>query len=169
MAFSHGKTFRRLAARSRSVDRAELRALTERILPRRDGAAPVLHLETDADHRDAPMVIVAALLADAITGESADDLLQQMENPQARREVGYGPRDNDPLADAIRAWGEVANEYRLEVQGDRLVRVKVHDASRCGAPGEGAALVNSNENTSAGNDGDAAGTNRERADPLQSL
>jgi hypothetical protein len=169
MAFSHGKTFRRLAARARSVDRAELRVLTERILPRRDGNGPTLRLKTDADRRAAPMVIVAAVLADAITGQEADDLLQQVENPQAPRDVGYGPREDDPLADAICAWGQPVNEYRLEVQGDRLVRVYGHDASRCGAADAAEPLVNNNENTSATNDGAAAGTDRKRADPLQSL
>jgi hypothetical protein len=47
------------------------------------------------------------------------------------------------------------------------VRVDVGAASRCGAAGEGAALVNINENTNAALDGDADAHGREAANSLQ--
>jgi hypothetical protein len=133
MAFSYGRKFRRIAAQALAADPGEMRALIERILPPREAcAAPVLHIETEADHRAAPAAIVAAFFADKLTGGEAADLLRQAEGPPSLKEGRE--RRVDPLAAAIRAWREPA---------------------RCGAAGEGAALVNINENTSAAADGDA--------------
>jgi hypothetical protein len=133
MAYSHGRKFRRIAAAALTADPGEMRALIERILPPRDeGAAPVLHIATEADHRAAPAAIVAAFFADKLTGGEAADLLRQAEDPPSLKEGGEGWVD--PLADAIRAWGR-----------------PVH----CGAAGEGAALVFINENTSIGAGRDA--------------
>ena len=127
MAYSYGRKFRRIAAAALTADPGEMRALIARILPPRDaGAARVLHIETDAEHRAAPAAIVAAFFADQLTGAEAADLLRQAEDPPSLKE-GHESWV-DPLAAAIRAWGEPA---------------------RCGAAGEGAALVSINENTSA--------------------
>jgi hypothetical protein len=133
MAYSHGRKFRRIAAAALIADPGEMRALIERILPpREEGAAPVLHIATQADHRAAPAAIVAAFFADKLTGGEAADLLRQAEDPASLQEGRE--RMVDPLADAIRAWSEPV---------------------RCGAAGESAALVNINENTSIGAGRDA--------------
>jgi hypothetical protein len=141
MAFSYGRKFRRIAAQALSADPGEMRALIERILPPRgDSAAPVLHIETEADHRAAPAAIVAAFFADEITADEAADLLRQAEGPASLKE-GREMRV-DPLADAIRAWGEGAASAELEAQSDRHIGVTADEPARCGAAGERAALVN---------------------------
>ena len=133
MAYSHGRKFRRIAAAALTADPGEMRALIERILPPREaGAAPVLHIGTEADHRAAPAAIVAAFFAGKLTGGEAADLLRQAEDPASLQERGEGWVD--PLADAIRAWSQPV---------------------RCGAAGKGAALVSINENTSIGAGRDA--------------
>jgi hypothetical protein len=122
MAFSHGRKFRRIAAQALTADPGEMRALIERILPpRADGAAPVLHIETEAEHRAAPAAIVAAFFADQLTGGEAADLLRQAEGPPSLKEGRE--RRVDPLADAIRAWGEGAASAEPEAQSDRPVGV----------------------------------------------
>jgi hypothetical protein len=127
MAFSHGRKFRRIAAQALTADPGEMRALIECILPPREGcAAPVLHIETEAEHRAAPAAIVAAFFADKLTGGEAADLLRQAEGPPSLKEGRE--RRVDPLADAIRAWGE---------------------PERCDAAADEAALVSIRENTSA--------------------
>jgi hypothetical protein len=172
MVFSYGKKIRRLAAQVLSADPDEMRALRQRLLPPRgDEGAPVLRIKSEADRTAAPAAILSAVLADEITAEEADDLMQRAERPQGRtqaqqdrpywidpppelshlspeelRQAGYLWRPElDPLADAIRAWGE-----------------PVH----CGAARERAALVNINENTSASAGGDAAGHGGEKQNPL---
>ena len=176
MTVSHGKSFRRLLAQARTADQGEIRALIERILPRGEGGARVLRLKTDADRREAPLAIAAALATDAITGDEAEELKRQAENPpkrpwwedpppgferlspQERREAGYvRPLEDDPLADAIRAWGEFARSRETKptapaVPGDR----DEMDRPCCNAAGEGGALENINENASARANRDAS-------------
>jgi hypothetical protein len=154
MAYSHGRKFRRIAAAALTADPGEMRALIERILPPREaGAAPVLHIETEADHRAAPAAIVAAFFADKLTGGEAADLLRQAEGPASLQEGREGTVD--PLADAIRAWGEGLASAELEAQSDRHAGVTAGEPARCGAAAEGAALVSINENTSIGAGRDA--------------
>jgi hypothetical protein len=186
-----GKKFRRLIAQALAADQAEMRALIERILPRGEGGKRVLRLESDADRKTAPLAIAAAVSADAITGDEAEELKRQAENPsdeaktkrpwwedpppgfqrltpEERRQAGYvRPPEEHPLADAIRAWGEAARSCgtkgtALAVPGDRVEM----DRSRCRAAGEGRTIVNINENTMAAADGDAAGPGGQKTDPL---
>jgi hypothetical protein len=105
MAFSYGRQFRRIAAQALTADPDEMRELIARILPpRADGAAPALRLETDADYKIAPAVIVFAFFADALTGDAAADLLRQTEEPAFRKQALHAPR-KDPFEDMH--WGPV--------------------------------------------------------------
>jgi hypothetical protein len=168
MAFSHGKQFRRLVAQARSADQTETRALIERLVRRGEGGAPMLCLETDADRRAAPSVIVAAALADMITGDEAQELSGQLETPQThtdeewarieREDLHLPPRErrfrtwneNDPWVQLCRrAWGDDGIRYVLV--NHRLVQIprEPGELSPCSATKDGPALVNINENTSA--------------------
>jgi hypothetical protein len=66
----------------------------------------------------------------------------------------YRRPELDPLADAIRAWGQGPASHHF------------HDASRCGAANEPGALVNINENTSAAPGGEREGGGRETTIPM---
>jgi hypothetical protein len=165
---AHSHKFRRRVAQALSLDRRELHALIERILPVRDGKR-VLCLATDADRRAAPMVIAGAVALDAIGADAADALTRQAESAAASEpaEAARGtPRENDPLAAFFRSLAEV-EPTRLVVQGDRLVRVRVGVDSCCGAADAGEALVNINENTSAEQGGDAAARGPRNAEPVE--
>jgi hypothetical protein len=165
MAYSHGRKFRRIAAAALTADPGEMRALIERILPpREEGAAPVLHIGTAADHRAAPAAIVAAFFADKLTGDEAAALLRQAEDPASLTEGRAWTVD--PLADAIRAWREGAASAELEAQGDRHARVTAGAPARCGAAGAGGALVSIRQNTSAAENAVQQSEVRERPERL---
>jgi hypothetical protein len=133
MTVSHGKSFRRLLAQARTADQGEIRALIERILPRGEGGARVLRLKTDADRREAPLAIAAALATDAITGDEAEELKRQAVaertqarrsfwddtppdlvalSPLERRRLGYGQRPGvlfPPWRDAAKSGPAIVN------------------------------------------------------------
>jgi hypothetical protein len=175
MVFSYGKKIRRLAAQVLSADAEEMRALRQRLLPRGEEGAPVLRIASEADRTAAPAAILSAVLADEITAEEADALMQLAESAelcqqeQSKPPWWDGPRldfsrmseeeireanakywrpELDPLADAIRAWGRPSPHH-------------IHDASRCAAASGPGALVTINENTSAAPGGDAASGGRQ--------
>lgn len=163
---------RRTLARALSTDEGEKRALIERILPPGEGGKRVLRLESDADRRTALLAIAAAVSADAITGEEAEELRRQAENPREPTQTnsrwwwltdpppGFDRLSDEererialekhPLAASIRAWrGEAPSIWDTKptdpaVPGDRLES----DRSRCGAAEERAVLDNINENAS---------------------
>jgi len=185
MPLPHGKNFRRLLAQALAADQHEMRALFERILPRGEGGARVLRLASEPDRQAAPLAIVAALSADAITADQAENLLDQVTNAPARtREEAMArweaeechkppperrpmPLEIDPLADFYR-WLDEIEVTELIPQGDRLVRVtrKLKDVRCCSAVKEAGALVNNNENTSAPSAADEAGEGGRAPDPL---
>jgi hypothetical protein len=87
MVFSYAKKIRRLAAQVLSADAEEMRALRQRLLPRGEGGAPVLRIESEADRTAAPAAILSAVLADEITAEEADDLTQRVESAELRKQA----------------------------------------------------------------------------------
>ena len=188
MVFCYAKKLRRLAAQVLAADADEIRALRQRLLPRHaDQAAPLLRIASEADRSAAPAAILSAVLADEITAEEAEHLMQQAEraqvptqaqgqrpywiepppelahlSPEELSQMGYLWRPElDPLAAAIRRWG-------AGIQDDRLVRVDrtPGEPSRCGAASQRTAPVNNSGNTSATPDGDAAGGGGDAAMPL---
>jgi hypothetical protein len=156
-----GKKFRQLTAQALAADPAEMRALRQRILPPRGGrAAPVLRLETEADYRDAPLAIVSAFHADELTGDRADKLLDQVESAMDRRQAESARANADwkkwdanflrGMVEGERMWGrEPPAEFVRQVNADLIAMGEEPVPVRCGAAGEGAELVNNNENTSA--------------------
>ena len=71
-----GQKLRRLINRANATDVDEMRRRIDHILPpRRDPQIPVLRLDSAADARRAPSVIVAAFLAGEITAGEAQLLL----------------------------------------------------------------------------------------------
>ena len=158
MAYSYGRKFRRIAAEALTADPDEMRALIQRILPaREDGGARVLRLETEADCKVAPAVIVFAFFADALTGDEAADLLRKTEDPAFRKQVlAERAAARDPLWRSILAWGEVAEQGRARDaerlagwERDVAAERAASEAERCGAAKAPGGLVNNNENTSA--------------------
>jgi hypothetical protein len=168
MAFSYGRKFRRLAAEALSADPGEMRERIARILPpRAENAAPVLRVETRADDRAAPAVIVAAFFADQITADEAVTLLGQVGTKESLdrveearkaalmrqhdirflRGMVEGPRIHgmEPEPELVRSINKTLIEW-----GEKPVDEPCRNAAR-----EGQALVNINENTSAAGDGDA--------------
>jgi hypothetical protein len=166
---------RRTLARALSMDEGEKRALIERILPRGEGGKRALRLESDADRQTALLAIAAALSADAITGEEAEELKRQAGNapkpaqrnwpwwyenpppgfecltPDERERLGYvWPKDTPhPLEAALRAWRETARPYGTKPTDPAVAGDRLaSDRSHCGAAQERAALDNINENAS---------------------
>ena len=84
MAVSLGKNFRRLLAQVLAADEDEMRALVERLLPRGEGGKRVLRLQHDGDRPLIPLAIVAALSADAIAGDEAEELKRQAKSAEVR-------------------------------------------------------------------------------------
>jgi hypothetical protein len=78
---------RRTLARALSIDEDEKRALIERILPRGEGGQRELRLESDADRQQALLAIVAAVSADAITGDEAEELRRRVESGEASKQA----------------------------------------------------------------------------------
>ena len=111
MAFRYGSKFRRAFAQAMSANPTDRRALIERILPSAEGGKRRLRLRSFADHEAAPGAIVAAWLGDDITAEEAYDLLQQVKDALERDLLWVHPDDN-PLAESLRAWREVAQGKR---------------------------------------------------------
>jgi hypothetical protein len=160
MAFCFGRQFRRIAAEAITCDREEMRALIERMLPPRDDGARLLRLETEADYKRAPAVIVAAFLDDALTGDEGADLLRKTEDPafrwQAQNESSdygrYGPIVltpgwRNPVTGLPYSPPTRGIDYPL--WGPPLSSVQDGaEMSRCNATNETVALVNNNENTS---------------------
>ena len=157
MAFSQGKGFRRLLAQALAADQREMRALFERVLPRGEGGARGLRLTSEEDRRAAPLAIVAALSADAITGDQAEKLLDQVSATSARTqreeamarweaEEGHKPPPErrpipwgiDPLADAFRSDGLVAPVWKEEAERLAAVHRRLEKGLGCDATkGEG--------------------------------
>jgi hypothetical protein len=79
--------FRRTLAQALSIDEGEKRALIERILPRGEGGKRGLRIESDADRQTALLAIAAALSADAITGDEAEDLRKRVESEAASQQA----------------------------------------------------------------------------------
>jgi hypothetical protein len=163
MAFSFGRQFRRIAAEALTADPDEMRALIARLLlPRADGTAPVLRLETEADYKIAPVVIVAAFFAYALSGDEAVDLLRQTEDPRFRKQALQDP------ADAYAMWGPISldSDWRDRAGLPRLDTAPTIDFPPWGPPLSDTAgpdtapaageLVNNNKNTSAPAGDDAA-------------
>jgi hypothetical protein len=154
MAVSFGKNFRRLLAQALAADEGEMRALIERVLPRAKDGKRVLRPENDNDCQLLPLAIVAALSADAITGDEAEELKRQAKdakptnrlfwddyprelvllNPLERIRLGYPP----PPGPSYPSWHD--------------------DAAK-----NGTAIVNNNENTIAENNDAPV---REKPNPL---
>jgi len=140
MAVRYAKKFRKLAGQALSRDEAEMRALIARILPPGEDGTRVLRLETEAYQRDAPMVIIGAVTADAITGEEAEELLRQAKTApsvQSRRAEEY--------------WEETCRRWTAIAAAERARRIAATKAA---------------ENTMAPADGDAAGSSAETAECL---
>jgi hypothetical protein len=168
LAFSYGRKFRRIAAEAFSTDRAEMRERMARILPLRgENAAPVLRLESEADDRAAPAVIVAAFFADQITADEAVILLGQVgtreslepiEQAQAaERRRQFNIRFSRGLIEGPRIWGIEPPLKLLRSVNRKLIAwgEEPYPEPCCDAADEGAELVNINENTSAAANGDA--------------
>jgi hypothetical protein len=161
MAFRYGNKFRRFFAQAASTASADRRALIERILPLTEGGKRRLRLRTQADCDAAPRAIIAAWIADDITGQEAEELLQKVEKVhESPQERFWSHPDDDPLAESIRAWGAAAGEESV------LARESVR-GGRCGAANKPAPLVKNSENTSAGVDGAAARETRAAANSLR--
>ena len=159
MAFRYGNKFRRFFAQAASAEASERLTLIERILPLTESGKRRLRLRTQADCQAAPGAIMAAWLADEITGQEADDLLQKVERVQAGQERMWSHPDDDPLAESIRAWRAAAGEESVLARAARA-------PAACAAANKPSPLVNNKENTSAERDGDAAGENRRPANSL---
>jgi len=71
---------RRRIGRALAIEPDEMRRRRRHILPPRgDRPVPLLRLDSAADARAAPTVIVAAFLADEVTAEEAIELLKAVE------------------------------------------------------------------------------------------
>jgi hypothetical protein len=157
---------RRALARALLIDEGEKRALIERILPRGEDGKRALCLKSDADRQKALLAIAAAVSADAITGEQAEELKLQAENArepapaklpwgedpppgfhllsfEERERLGYVRPGEYP------SWTETARLNEAKIMG---LAVPGHlfesDQSHCGAAEERAVLDNINENAS---------------------
>ena len=170
MAFSYGRKFRRIAAEALSIDPAEMRARTARILPPRgEGAAPVLRVASEADDRAAPAVIVAAFFADQITADEAVTLLGQVGTKESLERIEqaqaaewrkqFNIRFSRNLIEGPRIWGIEPPPELLRSVNKKLIAwgEEPYPEPCCDAVSEGSALVNINENTSAPTNGDAQG------------
>jgi hypothetical protein len=168
MAFSYGRKFRRIAAQALAADPREMRERMARILPPgEENAVPVLRVETEADDRAAPAVIVAAFFADRITADEAVTLLGQVGTRESLERVEEARKAAVMRQHDIRFFRGMVEGPRMHgMEPDPgLVRSinkqliawgeEPFDEPCCGAAGEGAALVNISENTSAPGDGDA--------------
>ena len=135
---------RRTLARALSKDEGEKRALIDRILPRGEGGKRVLRLEKEDDRQLLPLAIVAALSADAITGDEAEELTRQVKNvavskprlwedncppellalnPLERLRLGYAPPPGPkypPWRNAAKTGAAIVNnnENTMAVAGD---------------------------------------------------
>jgi hypothetical protein len=169
MAFSYGRKFRRIAAEALSTDPAEMRERIARILPTRgENGAPVLRVETEADDRAAPAVIVAAFFADQITANEAVTLLGQvgtkesLERVEQTRKAATLRRFNIDFSRALiegpRMWGiEPKLELLRSVNRKLIAWGEEPYPEPCGdAASDAGELVNINENTSAAAEGDAS-------------
>jgi hypothetical protein len=169
MAYSYGRKFRRIAAEALSTDPAEMRERMARILPPRgENAAPVLRVETEADDRAAPAVIVAAFFADQITADEAVALLGRVgtkesldrveQAQQAELMRQFNIRFYRGLVEGPRIWGMECEPDLLRSINKKLVAwgEEPYPEPCCDATSEGSELVNINENTSAAAQGDAS-------------
>jgi hypothetical protein len=169
MAFAYGRKFRRIAAEALSTDPEEMRERMARILPpREENATPVLRVETEADDRAAPAVIVAAFVADQITADEAVTMLSQVGTKESRERVEeaqhaarrrqFDIRFLRGLVEGPRIWGNECEPELLRSINQDLIAwgEKPYDEPCCDAASEGAALVNISENTSATAEGDAS-------------
>jgi hypothetical protein len=169
VAFSYGRKFRRIAAEALSMDPKDMHERMARILPPRgENAAPVLRVETEADDRAAPAVIVAAFFADQITGNEAVTLRSQVETKESLERVEKAQSDavmrqmdvrfSRGLIEGPRMWGIEPTPELLRSINKNLVEwgEEPFPEPCCAAASEGAELVNISENTSAPVEGDAS-------------
>jgi hypothetical protein len=169
VAFSYGRKFRRIAAEALSTDPEEIRERTARILPPRGAnAAPMLRVETEADDRAAPAVIVAAFVADQITADEAVILLGQVGTKESRERVQaaqdaawkrqFDIRFLRGLVEGPRIWGNECEPELLRSINKDLVAwgEEPYPEPRCDAASDDGELVNISENTSAASEGDAS-------------
>jgi len=151
LAFSYGRKFRRIAAEAFSTDPAEMRERMARILPPRgENAAPVLRVESEADDRAAPAVIVAAFFADQITADEAVSLLAQVGTKEslARAEQAetaavlrqMNIRFSRNLIEGPRIWGIEPPLKLLRSVNRKLIAwgEEPYPEPRCDAASEGA-------------------------------
>ena len=169
MAFSYGRKFRRIAAEALSMDPKEMRERMARILPPRgEGTAPILRVETEADDRAAPAVIVAAFFADQITADEAVALLGQVGTKESRERIEeaesarvmreFDIRFYRGLVEGPRMWGIEPEPEFLRSINEKLVKWGAEPLKEpcCDAASKGSELVNISENTSAAAEGDAS-------------
>ena len=143
MAVSLGKNFRRLLAQVLAADEDEMRALVERLLPRGEGGKRALRPQDEGDRPLIPLAIVAALSADAITGDEAEELKRQAKSAEVRPLW----RDDDPPElllisplERIRLGYVPSPEFVFPPWRTEAERCR--DAAKSGT-----AIVNNNENT----------------------
>jgi hypothetical protein len=146
VAVSLGKNFRRLLAQALAADEDQMRALVERVLPREECGKRVLCPENDDDCQLLPLVIVAALSVDAITGDEAKELKRQAKN--AKPIKAPPPWWEDPSPELLR----MSPVERIRLGYVRPPEVAFPpwrtavERSRDAAKSE-AAIVNNNKNT----------------------
>jgi hypothetical protein len=141
MAVSFGKSFRRLLAQALAADEDKMRALIERLLPRGKDGKRVLRPENDNDCQLLPLAIAAALSADAITGDEAEELKRQAKDAKPKQ---------------LPFWDDTPPEL---VHLSPLERIRLGYSPPPGpqyppwrdAAKTGATIVNNNENTMAEN------------------
>src|SRR5262249_51699790 len=140
-----------------------------RILPPRgENAAPVLRVETEADDRAAPAVIVAAFFADQITADEAVNLLGQVGTKKSRERIEearaaavdrqFNITFSRNLIEGPRMWGIEPPLKLLRSVNKKLIAwgEEPYPEPCCDAASKGTELVNINENTSAQGESDAS-------------
>jgi hypothetical protein len=151
---------RRTLARALSIDEGEKRALIERILPRGENGKRVLRLESDDDRQQALLAIAAAVSADAITGDEAEDLRRRAESEAASQQAEQTPTvDWDEwnaqfirglVEDPRKYWGIEPDEEFVRSVNKTLAEMGKEPVplARCSAADESGGLANINENAS---------------------
>jgi hypothetical protein len=153
VAVSFGKNFRRLLRQALAADEDKMRALVERVLPRGKDGKRVLRPENDDDCQLLPLAIVAALSADAITGDEAEELKRQAKDAKPIKQ----PFWDDTPPELLRM--NPLERIRLGYPSPRGVQFPPwRDATKTDT-----AIVNNNENTMAENE---AGSTRQKPNPL---
>ena len=148
---------RRTLARALSIDEDEKRALIERILPLGEGGKRALRLQSDDDRRQALLAIAAAVSADAITGDEAEDLLRRAESGAASKQaeedkwVEWNAQFLRGMVEGPRKyWGIEPDEEFVRSVNKHLAEMGKEPVplARCSAAEESGGLANINENAS---------------------